>query len=274
MTTEDHDATVYQFTPPPPTPAATAAELGQSSAPGERPGAANPAGHSRKGGPQKARRRARVTKTAAGLALVLGTGAGAGAVVTATSSGGAVSLASTSAASSRTKPAPSRSGRNFFWGMRSPHGFGMRFGVPFLAYPGALPGNLVHGTYTVKGPSGSYETLDTQVGIVQAVSSSSITVKSTDGYSKQYVVGSSTVVYADSNGIGSVKAGDQVSVIGLAGSSGVTAERIVDITQVKANGGRWQPAPPTPPTSGSNGGTTTSYSNGHPFGGDDPGPAA
>jgi hypothetical protein len=219
-----------------------------------------------------------VTKTAAGLAVVLGAGAGAGAVIMATSSGGAPSLASTSAVSSTAKPKAGRFQRNFFWGMGGPFGFGMHPGGGFFASRRAFPGNVVHASYTVKGPSGAYETLDTQVGTVQAVSSSSITVKSADGYSQQYAVGSSTVVYADYNGIGSVKLGDQVSVIGLAGSSAVTAERIVDITQVQANGSTWQPQPPAPPTSsstpGSAGATTTGYNMGNPLPGDDPGGSA
>ena len=162
--------------------------------------------------------------------------------------------------------------------MGGPFGFGMHPGGGFFASRRAFPGNVVHASYTVKGPSGAYETLDTQVGTVQAVSSSSITVKSADGYRQQYAVGSSTVVYADHNGIGSVKLGDQVSVIGLAGSSAVTAERIVDITQVQANRSTWQPQPPAPPTSpstpGSAGATTTGYNMGNPFPGDDPGGSA
>lgn len=231
MTTDDHDATFYQFTPPPPPPG-----------PGRSAGGTDgPLGSSR-----RRRRRSRVTKTAAGLALVLGAGAGAGSVVMATTSGGATTLASTSATTSTTTPARSRPGGRFMWGInQAGPGAQFRFGGPFMGLAGTGAGGVVHGSYTIKGPSGSYETLDTQVGTVQDVSSSSITVKSADGYSQQYTVGSSTVVYADYDGIGSVKTGDEVSVVGLVGSSGVTAERIVDVTQVQANGSTWQPSPPS-----------------------------
>ena len=299
MTTEDHEATVYQFTPPPPPPPRPGGQASERSGLGHPAGTASPTGTaspasqaspgepSGSAKPRGTRRRTRVTKTAAGLAVVLGAGAGAGAVITATSSGGAASLASASAVSTTAKPQASsptanpkagRFQRNFFWGMGGPFGPGMRPAGGFVGSRGAFPGNVVHASYTVKGPSGTYETLDTQVGTVQAVSSSSITVKSADGYSQQYAVGSSTVVYADYNGIGSVKLGDQVSGIGLAGSSAVTAERIVDITQVQANSNTWQPRPPAPPTSpsapGSAGDTTTGYNMGDPFPGDGSGPSA
>ena len=265
MPSDDEDATLYQFTPPPPPPPSDQAHPG--------------------GGRRK--RRSRVTKAAAGLALVLGTGGGAAAVVLATSPGQTSSLASTSATTSPTKVPPGdKTGRGFAWRMRGgPFAGGMGaaggpamggpFGGPMGGPTKAGPfgfiggGGIVHASYTIKGPNGSYETLDTQVGTVDDVSSSSITVKSADGYSQQYAVDSSTVVYADYNGIGSVKTGDNVEVVGLVGSSGVTAERVVDITQVQANGQSWEPTPTAPPTTATPSGSTSGD-----FTGDDPGSAA
>jgi hypothetical protein len=214
MSDDDKDAEFYQFTPPPP-----------------RPGVA-----------PRPRRRSRLTKTAAGLAVILGAGAGGAAVASATSAGPGSSTPAASASASPTNPprAPGPVRRGFF-----PPGPGPD------AQPGAGPlgmfgmGGTIHGSFTVKGPSGTYETIDTQYGTAEAVSSSSITVKSADGFSQTYVIGSSTIVLAEPNGIQSVKVGDTVSIQGLVSGSSVTAERVLDVTQVKAHRGATMPAHPS-----------------------------
>ncbi len=48
-----------------------------------------------------------------------------------------------------------------------------------------------------------------------AVSSSSITVKSDDGYSKTYVVDDNTLVNAGSQGISDVRTGNEVRIMAL-----------------------------------------------------------
>ncbi|MHB1496754.1 MAG: hypothetical protein ACYCXN_02405 [Acidimicrobiales bacterium] len=305
MTTDEHDATFYRLTPLPPAagpdPGAGEAteplegsgrmtadsEAGGSAADNEAGGSAaesatsdaaavggsavgdrergdNPPGTARK------RHRSRVTKTAAGLALVLGAGTGAGAVIMTTASGGVTRLASSTARPSALRSTARVPRGGFTWAMDGPGPGGRFHPGAFLAFPGIGAGGVVHGSYTVKGPNG-YETLDTQVGTVEAVSSTSVTVKSADGYSQKYSVVSTTVVYADQDGIASIKTGDEVTVVGLVGSSGVTAEHIVDVTQVQANGTIWHPSPPSPPaslgapraTSGPTGGTTTGALFGH-----------
>ena len=272
MTTDEHDATFYRLTPLPP-PAGPER--------GAREAAEPPPGTKRR------RHRSRVTKTAAGLALVLGAGTGAGAVVMTTAPGSVTRLASSTARTSAARPARDALGGGLAWAMDGSGPRGRFRSGRFLAFPGVGAGGVVHGSYTVKGPNG-YETLDTQVGTVEAVSSTSVTVKSADGYSQKYSVVSTTVVYADQDGIGSIKTGDEVTVVGLVGSSGVTAEHIVDVTQVQANGATWRPSPPSPPaplgalptTSGSTGGTATGafvgrdYPGGNYPGGDGPGSAA
>lgn len=111
------------------------------------------------------------------------------------------------------------------------------------------PLGAIHAQFTVPGPNGGYETIATQTGTVQSVSSSSVTVKSADGYTQQYVVNSSTLVAADYEGILSVSSGDTVVVEALVSGSTYTAERVVDTTQVQANRGSWAPGPEgTPPT--------------------------
>lgn len=102
------------------------------------------------------------------------------------------------------------------------------FGFGPLAGFGPL--GAIHGQFVAPKPGGGYQTIDTQRGTVTAVSSSSITVKSSDGYTKTYQVTSSTNVDAQRAGIGSVKTGQTVSVFATVTGSSATATQIVDFT--------------------------------------------
>lgn len=93
---------------------------------------------------------------------------------------------------------------------------------------GLGPLGAVHGQFVVPKAHGGYQTVDTQRGTVTAVSASSITVKSADGYIKTYQVTSSTKVDAQRAGIGSVKNGQTVSVVATVNGSSATASEIVD----------------------------------------------
>jgi hypothetical protein len=117
-----------------------------------------------------------------------------------------------------------------------PRGFGL--GLPGFGGFGGL-GQVVYGKATVRTPSGGYQTIDFQVGSVTAVSSSSITVQSTDGskeghHIQSYTVTSKTIVNAQRDGIGSVKTGDQVRVIATESGSTSTATIIIDVSQLKS----------------------------------------
>ena len=87
-----------------------------------------------------------------------------------------------------------------------------------------------------------------------AVSATSITVKSADGFSKTYQVVSSTNVDAQRNGISTVKTGHQVMVTATDGGSTATATSILDFNLLPAmhGGGGWNhSAPPSaPPATG------------------------
>jgi hypothetical protein len=113
-------------------------------------------------------------------------------------------------------------------------------GVPGigLGFMGGSSG-IVHGQVVVVKPNnGGYETLDVQSGKITAVSPTSITVRSPDGYTASYTVASSTAVDAQRDGIGSVKVGNQVSLTATAGGSKATATSIIDLTFVeKGHGG-------------------------------------
>ena len=230
MSTDDQDGNLYPFTPPPPPPGSPA---------------------------RRKPRRSRLTKTAAGLALILGAGAGAAAVASATTSGANTNPAGASASTTPSGSTPNGLGNNGPSTGQVPRpcrsfGPGMPGGpVRFYGFGGLGAGlgsdGAIHASYTVKGPNGDYETIDTQYGMAEAVSSGSITVKSADGFSQTYAVGSSTVVDAGYNGILSVKVGDTISIQGLVDGSTVTAERVLDVTQVQANRKSWEPGPPNGP---------------------------
>ena len=112
------------------------------------------------------------------------------------------------------------------------HGAPGPFG-PAFAGPGLLGGGLfgaVHGTVVVPKSGGGYQTVAFQNGKVTAVSSTSITLRSADGYSHTYQVTSSTMVNAQRDGIGSIKNGNQVMVDATVSGSTTTAVRIVDLS--------------------------------------------
>src|ERR1022692_3985294 len=158
------------------------------------------------------------------LAAVAITALAAGAGVAALAAAGSPSLASTSGQLAAT---PSASGSGYGApGHRFFGGFGGGFGA---GVAGAL-----HGQFVVPRSGGGYQTEDTQRGSVTAVSTSSITVKSADGFTKTYQVTSSTVVDARRDGIGSVKDGHQVSVLAMVSGGTATATDIQDLSLLRA----------------------------------------
>jgi hypothetical protein len=194
------------------------------------------------------------------LKLAVGVGAAAGVAVgatalaqAATSSGGAKNGDATVTASSSPSTTTTVPGR--------PHGFGgpgrVRggFGAGGFGGPGAFAGpglgaGLIHGEFTIKGPNG-YETLSERTGTVSDVTDTSgstwsLTVKSADGTSGTFTVDSGTSVNGGELGIGSVKAGDTVSVTAVVSGGTSTAKSVTDQTVLKANGGTWQPKLSTP----------------------------
>ena len=79
-------------------------------------------------------------------------------------------------------------------------------------------------------PGGGYQNVDVQTGQVTAVSTTSITLKSADGFTKSYTVTSSTLVDAQRDGIGSVKVGHQATMLATVSGSSATATSINDLT--------------------------------------------
>jgi hypothetical protein len=160
-----------------------------------------------------------------GVAVIaLAGGAGAGAAATG-SSGASASLASSttsaspSASASASPAASARAHRK----------------LAHRRFAGVLGGRILHGQVVVPKSGGGYQTVDVQRGQVTAVSSTSITVKSADGYSATYGVSSSTTVDAQSSGIGSVKVGDRVVLEATLSGGTATASHILDRTELKAS---------------------------------------
>jgi hypothetical protein len=180
----------------------------------------------------------------------------AGVVVAAVGIGALGIAGAAYAAASDPSPAPSGSGYAMP-GDRDgdgPQGYGMP-GQPGMGAPGLQgrpgdgqghgpghgvrgPGMGIHGTFVVPQPDGSgYQTVHMQRGEVTAVSASSITVTSEDGYSKTYVVDAATEVNRD-GAIGDIEVGASVMVVGVAGDDSVTATRVVDASTMPAMGDR------------------------------------
>jgi len=144
----------------------------------------------------------------AGVAAVAVAG-GAGAAVAVGSSG--IPANAATVAASQVQPTPTHPG---FGGMGSR--------IPIL-----------HGQAVLSKPGGGYQTVAFQRGTVTAVSTGSITLKSTDGFTQTYTINDSTVVGAHRAGISSVKSGDTASVIATVSGKTFTAMRIIDWTLVQ-----------------------------------------
>ena len=141
--------------------------------------------------------------------------------------------------------APSWRGGHFG---RGQGGFGFGPGIGGFGLGGF--GGAIHGQLTEPKSGGGYQTVDVQRGTVTAVSSSSITVKSADGYTATYAVTGSTEVNAQAAGIGSVKVGDTVELVATVSGGKATAACIIDGTSIRASRGAFG-FPGGPPPGGS-----------------------
>lgn len=93
----------------------------------------------------------------------------------------------------------------------------------------ALMKRALHGEVTVGGKKGT-RVVDFQRGSVQSVSSTGITLKSTDGFTAMYVVNAETKVRKDGAAakIGDIKNGDTVRVVALKTGSTDTARVVAE----------------------------------------------
>ena len=183
--------------------------------------------------------------------IAVGVLAGAGVAVAATSSSSPTPTPSASPSASAKPPSRGLPPKGAWRIHGAPGHLGPAFGVPGMfgpafGGPGMFGGLLgaVHGTVVVPKSGGGYQTVAFQSGKVTAVSSTSITLRSADGYSHTYPVTSSTIVNAQRDGIGSIKAGNQVVVTATVSGSTTTVIRIIDVTQLQQGFHRFFGAPP------------------------------
>ncbi|ADB32495.1 hypothetical protein Kfla_3437 [Kribbella flavida DSM 17836] len=158
--------------------------------------------------------------------------AGTVAAVVVTTAAGGVAWATTSAdptpspSPSASPSAPAESGKP-----EAGHGPGRRGELGF--------GGALHGEFVVEKDGGGYQTVASQRGEVTAVSTDKITVKSADGYSREYTLTEDTLVNAARDGIADVKAGNQVTVIATVADGKATATRVNDGTVRDAAREKW-----------------------------------
>jgi hypothetical protein len=118
-------------------------------------------------------------------------------------------------------------------------GHGGLFGGKLFGFGGFGRGGL-HGEFTMRKPDGNgFQTVAVQTGEVTAVSQSSITVKSEDGFSRTYSVDENTVVGSGRDGIGTVKTGDTVRIAGVVEDGKARAAGILDSTSLGKIGEHW-----------------------------------
>jgi hypothetical protein len=177
----------------------------------------------------------RIPRLALAGGIAVGLALGGAGLAYAAGGGSSTSTPSASGTSSTTAPANDRPDHPFKGG---------RFGIGALG----LGNRIVHGTITVRSGSG-YKTVDVQNGQVTSVSSSSVTVKSSDGYTKTYAVIPATIVNSQAGGISSVAKDDEVYVISTPQNGTDTAANIVDVSKIQNSRGAF--GFPTPPKSDS-----------------------
>ena len=113
-----------------------------------------------------------------------------------------------------------------------------------LKHDRGLPPGALHGEFTTRAPGGTgFQTMAMQNGEVTAVSATSITVKSEDGYSRTYAVNDDTLVNAGNDGIADVSTGDDVRVMAIVEGGNARAVRVHDRSKLKALREKWRPAP-------------------------------
>lgn len=101
-----------------------------------------------------------------------------------------------------------------------------------------MPGlpRALHGTLVVPKGTGT-QTVDVQRGTVTAASATSLTVTSTDGFTRTYLLDAKTVVDAGRDTASAIRKGDEVGVVASAGR----AMHVRDRTRLKASRKAWGP---------------------------------
>jgi hypothetical protein len=119
-----------------------------------------------------------------------------------------------------TRPGPGRERRH------GPGGFGPMLGL-------GLSGAALHGSFVIEDPDGGYRTVVTQRGEVTAVSATSLTVKSEDGFTETYTLDEDTTdLLGGPEGVDDLSKGDEVGVSGERSGGTVKATHVMDLSRV------------------------------------------
>lgn len=106
-----------------------------------------------------------------------------------------------------------------------PGGFGRMLGR-------GLSGAALHGSYVVGDPDGGYRTVVTQRGEVTALSATSLTVRSEDGFTQTYRLDEDTTdLLGGPEGVDDLSEGDEVGVSGEKSGGTVKATHVVDLSR-------------------------------------------
>lgn len=108
---------------------------------------------------------------------------------------------------------------------------------------GGLATEALHGEYVVSDGDGGYTTELLQNGEVTAISDTSVTAKSEDGYTRTYAIDSDTVVGNGSTGLSSIETGDDVTIVATVSGDTATADTLVEEGTATGQGQTGQ-APP------------------------------
>jgi hypothetical protein len=93
---------------------------------------------------------------------------------------------------------------------------------------GGVMSSALHGEYVVSDGNGSYTTELLQNGEVTAISDTSITAKSEDGYTRTYTIDSDTVVGNGSTDLSSIETGDDVTIVATVSGDTATVDTLAE----------------------------------------------
>lgn len=115
-----------------------------------------------------------------------------------------------------------------------------------------LGGRILHGEATVLTPQGKTQVVDFQHGKITAVTASTVTVRSTDGFTATYTVDKTTriVLNGTAGTLSRLKTGDEVRVFATKSGATATAKAVIDGMPARAFGfghGWRQALPMAPP---------------------------
>lgn len=96
--------------------------------------------------------------------------------------------------------------------------------------------SALHGEYVVSDGNGGYTTELMQTGTVTDISSTSLTAKSDDGYTKTYAIDSDTAV-GNNAALSSIATGDTVTVVATVSGADATADTLTEGSTQGAPGG-------------------------------------